>query len=65
MQQAGCDGGRVHLHLRQHLGHLERVYDVGLAGGAHLPLVVLDAELPCLADKGDIFTGAVGLDLLK
>jgi hypothetical protein len=39
--------------------------DVGLAGGAHLPLVMLDAELPRLADEGDIFTGTVGLDLAE
>jgi cytochrome c553 len=64
VQQAGGDGRRVHLHLRQHLGHFERMDDVGLAGGAHLPLVMLDAELPGLADEGDIFAGAVGLDLL-
>ena len=65
VQQAGGDGGRVHLHLRQHLGYLERVDDVGLAGGAHLAFMMLDAELPCLADEGDVFTGTVGVDVLE
>ncbi len=65
VQQAGGDGRRVHLHLRQHLGHLQRVDDVGLAGGAHLPFVMLDAELPGLADERDIFAGTIGLDLLE
>ena len=65
VQQAGGDCGRVHLHLRQHLGHLERVDDVGLAGGAHLALVVLDAKLPGLADERDVFAGTIGLDLLE
>ena len=51
VQQGGGDGRRVQLHLRQHFGHLERMNDVGLARGAHLPLVVLDAELPRLADE--------------
>ena len=31
MQQARGDGGRVHLHLRQHLGNLQRMNDVRLA----------------------------------
>ena len=48
---AGRDGGRVQLHLRQHLGHFKRMNDVGLAASAHLPLVVLDAELPRLSNQ--------------
>ena len=40
VQQRGGDGRRVQLHLHQHLGHLERVHDVGLAAQARLPLVV-------------------------
>ena len=65
MQQAGGNGRRVHLHLRQHLGHFKRVNDVRLAGGAHLPLVVLDAEIPRLANQGNIFAGPVGLHLAE
>ena len=63
VQQAGGDGRRVQLHLRQHFGHFERMNDVGLAGGAHLALMMLDAELPGLANEGDVFAGTVGLDL--
>ena len=65
VQQAGGDGRRVHLHLGQHLGHFERVDDVGLAGGAHLALMVLNAELPGLADEGNVFAGSVGLDVAE
>ena len=36
VQQAGGNGGRVHLHLRQHLGNFKRMNDIRLAGGAHL-----------------------------
>ena len=39
--------------------------DVWLAGGAHLPLVVLDAELPGLANQVNIFAGSVGLNMLQ
>ena len=65
VQQAGGDRGRVHLHLRQHLGHLERMNNVGFARGPHLPLMMADAELPRLADQGNVIAGAVGVDLLE
>ncbi len=65
VQQARGDGGRVHLHLRQHLGYLERMNDVGLAGGPHLALMMPNAKLPGLANEGDVFAGAVGVDLLE
>ena len=51
VQQARGDGGGVHLHFRQHFGNFKGMDDVRLAGGAHLALVVLDAELPCLANS--------------
>ena len=65
VQQAGGDGGRVHSHIRQHLGHLQRVDDVRLARGPHLPFMMADAELPGLADQGNVIAGAVGVDLLE
>jgi len=65
VQQAGGDGRRVHLHLRQHLGHLERVDDIRLAGGANLPFMMLDAELPGLADERDVFAGAIAWTCLS
>ncbi len=39
--------------------------DVGLAGGAHLALVVLDAEFPGLADQGNVFIGSIGQHLAE
>jgi len=39
--------------------------DVRLAGGAHLALVMLDAKVPRLADKCNVFSGAIGLDVSK
>ncbi len=65
VEQAGGDGRGVELHLGQDFRHFEGVNDVGLAGGAHLAGMVLDAELPGLANEGDVFAGAVGLDLAQ
>ena len=65
VQQPRGNGGGVHLHLRQNLGNLKRMNNVRLARGAHLALMMLDAELPCLADQRDIFIGAVGLNPAK
>ncbi len=65
VQQARGDGGRVHLHLRQHFGHFKRMNNVRLARGAHLPVMMLDAELPRLADQRNVFGGPVGVDLLE
>ena len=65
VQQARGDGCRVHLHLRQHLGDFKGMNDVRLAGGAHLSLMMLRAEFPCLADQAYIFSGAVDLDVAE
>ena len=65
VEQAGGDGCRVHLHFGQHFSNFKGMNDVGLAGGAHLALMVLDAEFPGFANKFDVFTGAVGLDLAE
>ena len=65
VQQAGGDGCRVHLHFGQNFGDLKGMDDVGLAGGAHLALMMLDAELPGFADKVNVFTGAIGLNLAE
>ena len=40
VQQAGGDGHGVEAHVGEDVGHLERVHQVGLAGVAHLPLVL-------------------------
>ena len=65
VEQAGGDGGRVHLHFGQNFGDFKGMNDVGLAGGAHLALVMLDAEIPGFADQADVFGGAVGLNLAE
>ena len=63
VQQAGGDGRRVELHLRQHFGHFQRMDDVRLARGAHLAGMMLHAELPCFAYERNVLAGAVGLHL--
>ncbi len=65
VEQAGGDGRGVELHLGQDFRHFEGVDDVGLAGGAHLAGMVLDAELPGFANEGNVFAGAVGLNLAQ
>ena len=62
VQQAGGDGGGVHLELGEDLADLERMDDVGLARGAVLALVLLDAEGPGAADDFEVVAGAVGVD---
>src|ERR1700675_3378670 len=65
MEEAGGDGRRVHLHLGQNFSYLKGMNDVRLAGGAHLALVMFYAKLPGFADKFNVFSGAVGLNLAK
>ena len=62
VEEAGGDGGRVELHLGEDEGDLQRVEDVGFAGGAELPVVMLEAELPGMADDVEIVGGAIGVD---
>ena len=65
VQQAGRDRGRVHLHLRQHFRHFQRMNDVRLAGGALLARVMLHAEFPRFANQRDVFAGTIGLHLAQ
>ena len=65
VQQAGGDGGRVQLHLGQNFRNFKGMNDVRLAGGAHLPGMVLDAKFPGFANEADVFAGAVGLNLAE
>ena len=62
VQQAGGDGGGVHLELGEDLADFERVDDVGLAGGALLAFVLLHAEGPGAADEVEVVVGAVVVD---
>jgi len=43
-------------------GDLQRMEDVGLAGGAELTVMVLEAELPGLADDVGVVGGTIGVD---
>ena len=65
VQKARGDGCRVELHFGQNFGNFKRMNDIGLARGAHLALVVLDAELPGFADEADVIARAIGLDSTK
>ena len=65
VQEAGGDGGGIHLQLREHQGDLERMHDVGFAGRPLLPLVMLETELPGLADDFQVVAGAILVDLLE
>ena len=65
VQQAGGDGRRIHLHLRENFGNFERMDNVRLAGGAHLALMMLDTEFPGFADEANVLAGAIGLHLAE
>ena len=64
VQQAGGDGGGVHLELGEDLADFERMADVGLARGAALAFVFLDGERPGRADEVEVVGGAIGFDRL-
>ena len=65
VQKARGDGRRVHLHLRQHFGHFERMNNVRLTRGAHLPAMMLEAELPGFADQREVIAGPVGVNQVE
>ena len=65
MQQPRGDGGGVQLHLRQHQRDLQRMQNVGLPGGAQLPVMVFQAELPGVADDVDVVGGAIGVNRVQ
>ena len=59
VQQAGGDGGRIHLEVGEDLADLQRMDDVGLARGAALSLMLLDAEGPGAADEVEVVVGTI------
>ena len=63
VQQAGGDGGGVHLQLRQHQRDLQRMARIGFAGGALLSLMLLQTEGPRLTDDLQIVSRPVLMDL--
>ncbi len=62
VQQAGGDGGGVHLELGEDLRDFQGMADVGLTRGAALALVLLDGKGPGGADEVEVVGGPVGLD---
>ena len=62
VQQAGGDGGGVHLELGEDLRDFQWMADVGLAGGAALAFVLLDGKRPGRADEVEVVGGAIGFD---
>ena len=65
VEEAGSDGGGVHLELGEDQADFEGMDDVGLAGGALLAFVLLQGEGPGLADDFEVVAGAIVVDLLE
>jgi hypothetical protein len=65
VEEAGGDGGGVHLEFGEDEGDLEGMDGVGLARGALLAFVLLEAELPGLADDLEVVAGAVLVDFVE
>ena len=60
MQQPRCNRRRIHPQLGQHLPDLKRMNDIRLPTRPLLPLMLLQAELPRLADNLEIVPRPVG-----
>ena len=65
MEQAGGDGHHVQPHVRQEIGHLERVHHIGLARMAHLSLVLEGREHVGPAKQLEVGIRVVPPDLLE
>jgi hypothetical protein len=65
VQQAGGDGGGVHLHLGEHGGDFQGMDEVGFARGAGLARVVALGEFVRLADQLKIVARPVLLHHLQ
>ena len=63
VEQAGGDGDDVQLHVGEQVGDLERVDEVGLAGVAHLSLVLEGREDVGPPQQLDVGVRVVGPDL--
>ena len=60
MEQASGDGRGVHLQLGKDLRHLQRMHDVGLAGGTLLLRMLRLGEGPRCPDQLLVVMGPVG-----
>ena len=65
VQQAGGDGDRVELHVGEEIGDRERVYQIGLAGMAHLSAVLEGGEHVRSPEQFDVGVRAVGPDFVQ
>ena len=65
VEQAGGDGHHVQLHVGEEVGDLERVDQVGLAGMAHLPLVLERREDVGPPQQLEVGLGAVAPHFLE
>ena len=59
VEQAGGDGYGIHFHVGEDVAHFERVHEVGFAGGAGLPSVVLLREFVGFLDQVEVVVGTV------
>ena len=65
VQETGGNGGGVHLELSEDEGDLEGMDGVGLARGALLTFVLLEAEGPGFADDFEVVPRAVFVHLVE
>ncbi len=62
MQQAGGNRRRIHLQLRQHQRDLQRMPRIGIARGALLAFMLLQAEGPRMTDDLQVVARPVPMD---
>ena len=62
VQQAGGDGGGIHLHFGKDLADFKRVDDIGFAAGALLAFVLLHTKLPRIANDGKVVCRTVAVE---
>jgi len=63
VQQPGGDRHDIELHVGEQIGDLERVHEVGLAGMAHLSLVLVGREHVGPPEQFDVRVGICRPDL--
>ncbi len=60
VEEAGGDGDGIELEVGQEVGDRQRVYQIGLAGVAYLPLVLEGGEHVGAPEQLDVGVRAVG-----
>ena len=65
VEQAGRDGGGVHLELGQHQRDFQGMHGVRIARGALLPIMLLQTKCPGLADDLEVVAGPVLMHLVE